>query len=114
MSVAQQLRAAVVGCGGTGANHPAGYRQAAGAELVSVCDVDAARAEVLAIEYNIAPYVDLSTMLSADDPDVVSVATSEKHHVEPVVIALEHGADVFCEKIMTASVADGRQVVAAV
>lgn len=106
-----QLRAAVVGCGGAGANHAAGYRRAAGAELAAVCDVDEDRADSLATEYDVAAFADLSTMLSEADPDVVSVATPEKHHVEPTVTALEGGADVFCEKVMAGSVADGREMV---
>ena len=113
MPVDQQLRAAVVGCGGAGANHTAGYRRAAGAELVAVCDLDKTRADSLAAEYDVASYADLSGMLSEADPDVVSVATPEKHHVDPTVTALESGADVLCEKIMAASVADGRRMVAA-
>lgn len=71
------------------------------------------RADSLAAEYDVASYADLSGMLSEVDPDVVSVATLEKHHVDPTVTALESGADVRCEKIMAASVADGCQMVAA-
>jgi len=107
------IRAAVVGCGGAGRNHATGYRTAADAELVAVCDFDRERADDLADEYGVAAYYDLETLLDESEPDVVSVATPEQHHVEPTVTALEAGADVFCEKIMADSVAGGRRMVVA-
>lgn len=105
------IRAAIVGCGGAGQNHAAGYRTATNAELVAVCDFDRERADDLAGEYDVAAYYELESLLAESDPDVVSVATPEKHHVEPTITALEAGADVFCEKIMADSVAGGRRMV---
>lgn len=108
---AAPIRAAVVGCGGAGQNHAAGYRTAADAELVAACDLDRERADDLAADFDVATYYNLESLLDECNPDVVSVATPEKHHVEPTVTALEGGADVFCEKIMAHSVAGGRRMV---
>jgi len=105
------VRTAVVGCGGAGRNHASGYRNATGAELIAVCDFDRKRADDLAEEYHVSAFYDLAELLSECDPDVVSIATPEKHHVEPTVTALEAGADVFCEKIMADSVAVGHRMV---
>ena len=109
----QPVRAAVVGCGGAGRNHAAGYRRSPNAELIGVCDLDAERAAELATDHDVPAYEELSALLADLDPDVVSVATPEKHHVEPTIAALEGGADVLCEKIMAGSVADGRRMVEA-
>lgn len=107
------IRAAIVGCGGAGRNHASGYHNAENAELVGVCDLDRERADDLASEFDVPAFDDLSEMLADCAPDVVSVATPERHHVEPTVTALEGGADVFCEKIMADSVAGGRRMVEA-
>lgn len=109
-STSNPLRAAVVGCGGAGENHASGYAQAGNAELVGVCDLDGERADDLASEYGVPAYYGLSDLLSAVDPDIVSIATPERHHVDPTITALEAGADVFCEKIMADSLAGGRQM----
>ncbi|RJT07894.1 Gfo/Idh/MocA family protein [Halococcus sp. IIIV-5B] len=106
-----QLRAAIVGCGGAGRNHAAGYRNAANAELVAVCDLDRNRTDELATEYAAEPFFDLADLLTEVQPNVVSVATPERHHVEPTIMSLEEGADVFCEKIMAHSLDDGREMV---
>jgi predicted dehydrogenase len=105
------LTAAVVGCGGAGTNHARGYRNAAGARLVAVCDVDADRAGAVAEEFDVSAYGSVDDLLSAEAPDLVSVATPERHHVEPAVAALEGGADVLCEKIMAESLDRGREMV---
>lgn len=105
------LRAAVVGCGGAGKNHASGYSLATNAELVGVCDLDEDRADALGAEHDVPAFTDQSELLSTIDPDVVSVATPERHHVEPTVAALEAGADVFCEKIVADSLAGGRRMV---
>lgn len=115
MSRADQspLTAVVVGCGGAGANHAAGYRRSSDARLVGVCDIDGERATALAEEYDVEAFTDLAELLETLRPDVVSVATPEPYHVEPAVTALESGAHVFCEKIMAHSLAAGREICAA-
>lgn len=111
--MSDDLEAAVVGCGGAGTNHARGYRNAEGARLVAVCDVDAERAGAVAEEFGVPAYESTSEVLAAEAPDLVSVATPERHHVEPTVAALEGGADVLCEKIMAESLERGREMVAA-
>lgn len=107
----RSIRAAIVGCGGAGRNHAAGYRNASNAELVAVCDFDRERADDLAAEYDAEAFYDLEELLASSEPDAVSVATPERHHVEPTITALEGGADVFCEKIMAHSIDGGQRMV---
>lgn len=107
------LRAAVVGCGGAGRNHARSYHSIPGVQLVGVCDIDADRAGRLAAEFETTPYEDLTTMLAAKKPDLVSVCTKEYHHEEPTIESLEFGTHVLCEKIMTYSLASGRRMLEA-
>jgi predicted dehydrogenase len=105
------LTAAVVGCGGAGVNHARGYAVADGATLAAVCDIDEERAASLADDHSVPWYDDLEVLLSAVDPDIVSVATPEHLHRKPTTTALAVGTDVLCEKIMAPTLADGRAMV---
>lgn len=113
MAAHSELTTAVVGCGGAGTNHAQGYRSADGVRLVGVCDVDADRATELAADHDVLAFENQDELHAEVDPDLVSVATPEAHHVGPTVTALEAGADVLCEKVMATSVADGERMVAA-
>ena len=104
------IRTAVIGCGGAGTNHAGGYARADGAELVAVCDLDADRAATLADAHDVPWTDDVESLLADYDPDLVSVTTPERHHVEPARTALAAGVDVLCEKIMADSVAGAREL----
>lgn len=104
------LRTAVIGCGGAGTNHATGYARADGAELIAVCDLDADRAATLAADQDVPWTDDVDDLLADHEPDLVSVATPERHHVAPAATALGAGADVLCEKIMADSVAGAREL----
>ncbi|MFA9479539.1 Gfo/Idh/MocA family protein [Phycisphaerales bacterium AB-hyl4] len=109
----EALRTAVIGCGGAGRNHARAYAKAADAMLVGVCDLDQARSDATAHEFGVPGFTSVEAMLEALRPDLVSVATQEAHHAEPTINALTSGAHVLCEKIMAASLADGRRMLEA-
>jgi predicted dehydrogenase len=52
-------------------------------------------------------------MLQKERPDVVTVATLEWDHERPVLLSLEAGCHVLCEKIMAHTIAIGEKMVAA-
>ena len=106
----RSLAAAVIGCGGAGSNHAKGYAEIDDVDLVGACDIDVERANAVADQFGCNAFTSVEDLLSSTTPDIVSVATSERHHVEPVLAALETGADVFCEKIMAHSMAAGREL----
>lgn len=89
------------------------YQSADDTSLVGVCDLDADRATELAAEYDVPAFEDQETLHTETDPDLVSVATPEAHHVGPTITALESGAHVVCEKMMATSMSDGERMVAA-
>jgi predicted dehydrogenase len=71
------------------------------------------KAAALAERYGARAYDRYEAMLRQEQPDVVDVCTREHQHVEPVLAALEAGADVLCEKIMAHTLAGGQAMVAA-
>ena len=102
----RHLSFAIVGCGRI-ANRHAEHIQRAG-RLVSVCDIEAARARDLAERYGARPYTALEEMLArkARDIDVVSICTPNGLHAEHAISALRAGCHVLCEKPMAIRTTD--------
>ena len=106
------LTRAVVGVGGMGRGHlfyP-------GAVVRAVCDVDRSHlaAAVEACGPDVAAYTDFREVLERPDIDIVHIATPPHWHAPISIAAAEAGKDVWCEKPMTRTIAEGRAVVRAV
>lgn len=82
-------RVAVVGCGFYAQNHLASWRDLApaGAEIVGVCDVDAARAEAAGRAFAAPWFTDPLALVAATRPDLVDVVTRADTH-RPLAEAL--------------------------
>jgi predicted dehydrogenase len=118
MPLATKLGVAVVGAGMLGARHARVLQESAGARLVAVADVDAARANAVAGRHGARAFPDYVAMFDAVGPPgsgeatAVAVATPDFLHTDPVRAALERGLDVFVEKPLTTSLDEARMVVA--
>ncbi len=102
----EKLRAGVIGCG-LGANHGYAYVNAPEFEIVAVCDL---KPDVLnnffersrVTRGSVREYTDYHAMLEKENLDVVSVATPDDYHTNPVCDASDAGVKgVFCEKPLT-------------
>lgn len=115
------LRAAVVGSGAISKEHLtflSGRSHSVGdvtdlVELIAVCDLSRVAADHAAAEYR-APrsYTDITTMLAAEELDVVHVLTPPASHVALVSLSLGAGVDVICEKPITSSAAELEKLLA--
>jgi len=106
------LTKAVIGVGGMGRAHLA-YP---GATLLAVCDVDADHLKS-ALEISgagVRGYRDFREVLERPDIDIVHIATPPHWHALISAAAAEAGKDVWCEKPMTRTIAEGQAVVRAV
>ena len=112
-----RIKVAVIGCTGVGRLHAQGTVGVEGAELVAGCDLVPEVLEEFkkACEgADPALYTDYREMLEREQPDVVTVATSDHRHAELVIDAAGAGArGVFCEKPMATSLADADRMLAA-
>ncbi|MGA2531867.1 MAG: Gfo/Idh/MocA family oxidoreductase [Candidatus Aminicenantales bacterium] len=106
------LTKAVIGVGGMGRAHLA-YP---GATLLAVCDVDEHHLKS-ALEVSgpgVRGYRDFREVLERPDIDIVHIATPPHWHALISAAAAEAGKDIWCEKPMTRTIAEGQAVVRAV
>lgn len=61
-----------------------------------------------------ASYVDYRKMLDRQQMDAVVIATPDHHHVLAAMLACQAGRDVYCEKPLSLTIAEGQRLVRAV
>ena len=109
----KKLRIGIVGCGRIAnrhAEHIFKYGQ-----LVSVCDVDKASADVLGEKYSARIYYDIETMLlkEKNNLDLVSICSPNGLHAQHSIHSLNAGFHVLCEKPMAINVNDCGEMIKA-
>jgi predicted dehydrogenase len=103
-----------IGTGGKGSSNMKGFNANSGCQVVAVCDVDAAHRENARKTVGLDPkssYNDFRELLARDDIDAVSIATPDHWHVPTSIAAVRAGKDVYCEKPLTLTIAEGRTLV---
>jgi len=105
------MRVAVIGVGSMGKNHARVYSELPGVELVAVSDVNLQTAEKVADQFGAKAYGNYNQMLTAEQPEAVSVVVPTALHEEVALAALEAGAHVLVEKPIAASLKEGRNMV---
>jgi UDP-N-acetylglucosamine 3-dehydrogenase len=109
MSQSSTFRAAILGCGGRGRAHAAGYAAARNVRLVAVADPVAENARALAAEHEATAYADYRALLESERPEVVSVCTWPHLHRKMVQAAIAAGARaIHCQKPMAPTWGDAR------
>jgi UDP-N-acetyl-2-amino-2-deoxyglucuronate dehydrogenase len=110
----RRIRFALAGCGRIAANHFGTLeKHKERAELVAVCDVDAAALEKAARQTGARPFVSYVEMLEKSNADVVVLATPSGLHPLQTIQAAEAGKHVMTEKPMATRWEDGKRMVAA-
>jgi predicted dehydrogenase len=112
-----EIRVAVVGFNGRGGGHIRGFHKPSeGSRVVALCDVDQNVLNKGVDDFkkrseSVTPYIDFRKMMENKDIDVVAIATPEHQHVPVAAHAIVAGKDVYIEKPMTHTVAEGRYMV---
>ncbi len=81
--------------------------------IVAVADVDTQRVQAAAEATGGRAYSDYRELLDAKDVDAVVVATPDHWHALPSIHACQAGKDVYCEKPLGLTIAEGRAMVQA-
>ena len=114
----EEVRVAVVGINGRGADHIEEFRKLSGVRIVALCDVDKQVLEQRAKSFRdrnekVATYLDVRKLLEDPNLDAISVATPNHWHSLITIWACQAGKDVYVEKPCSHTVFEGRQCVAA-
>jgi predicted dehydrogenase len=112
----------ILGCIGTGDRWNAVGPQAMNfADCVAVCDVDSKHADkgkTRSLEQNakkgrertVEVYEDYRQLLDRKDIEVVTIVTPDHWHSKIAIEAMKSGKDVYCEKPLTLTIDEGRQI----
>jgi UDP-N-acetyl-2-amino-2-deoxyglucuronate dehydrogenase len=106
----QQVRFAVVGCGGIAKSHFTGIEQTDAAVLVAVCDADPERAKEYGELYGVRSYTEYTELLASDEVDVVCLCTPSGMHADQTIQAAHAGKHIVCEKPMAITLEDARRM----
>ena len=92
-------------------------RKIEGVRYVAACDVDANHLK-RAIEKDMAPrdkdvkgYADFRELLDDKNINAVTIATPDQWHALVAIEAMKRGKDVYCEKPLTLTIAEGQAIV---
>jgi predicted dehydrogenase len=108
----RKAKAAVIGVGLIGEQHAQTYRDYPRSELAYVMDLNAQRAQAVGEELG-CRYTSSLDELAASDVEVVSVATPDHLHFEPVMRMIEAGKHVVVEKPIATKSHEAQQMVEA-
>lgn len=104
------IKCAVIGVGYLGRFHAQKYTRLESAELIAVCDANAATCEALAQELNVAAYQDFRELFGK--VDAVSIAATTHKHYEIAKECLAQGLHVLIEKPITETVEQANELIA--
>jgi predicted dehydrogenase len=110
-----------IGTGGQGSGNMRGFMGQPGVQMVAVCDVDRGRREdakqTVDKKYDnkdCAAYNDFRELLARTDIDAVCIGTPDFWHGLVAIAAAKSGKDMYCEKPLVNTIAEGRAVCNAV
>lgn len=109
----ERIRIGVIGCGAQGTAHMrtlVRMRDADNIDVLNVCDIYTKRVEVAAELTGGKVVKDYRRVLDNRDIDYVLIATPEHWHHRMTMDAIAAGKHIYCEKPMTHSIEDSRQV----
>jgi len=110
----KKIGAAVIGLR-MGDYHLVGYQKNPHVEIVAVCDTDPVILGEKKKQYNAPVAVtDYRELLENRDIQVVSIVSPDFVHAEQAIAFMEAGKDILCDKPMTPSVDEAKDIIAAV
>ena len=111
--MARQLRVGFAGAGAISQYHLVGWSEMPDARLVSICDIDEAKARAKAQAFNIpSVYADFRTMIERENLDAVDIVTPVGTHAQLTRIAADAGLHVSCQKPLTPTVREAEELIA--
>ena len=107
----ERMQFGAIGVGGRGASIANGARRLS--DLVAVCDLDTQRIDRVnksLAQGKATGYQDYRKILDRKDIDFVTVGTTDHWHTRIAIQAMQAGKDVYCEKPLTLTIEEGKQI----
>lgn len=114
--MSKKLKIGIIGTGGIAqAAHLPAYANIPDlCEVVTLCDINPETAKLAAAKFGIARHTtDLLDIVNDPEIDAVSIATPNKHHIDPTLACLKAGKHVLCEKPLAMNAEESRVMCAA-
>jgi predicted dehydrogenase len=112
--VAFPLRWGIIGAGEISRQFVLSSKAVPGANMAAVFSRSREKAEAFAESYGVAKaYNNLGEMLASSEIDIVYIGTPQEIHKEHSIMALNAGKHVLCEKALTESLEDAKEMYAA-
>jgi predicted dehydrogenase len=110
----ERITIGCIGVGNMGSSDLKAFKGNSNSQVVAVCEVDAQRLaearELAGIDAG-SCYKDFRELLARSDIDAVTVVTPDHWHAPICIAAVRAGKDVYCEKPLTHTILEGRQLV---
>ena len=107
----EKIRVGMIGVGQIAKMHLDFYRDIPEAEVVAAADIDEGELNAVSEKYGIPHrYSDFRKMLERDDLDAVDVCLHNNFHAPATIAALRAGKNVYCEKPIAGTYADGKMM----
>ena len=113
----ERITVGLIGTGGRMGGVSGGLAQCPDAQRIAVCDVYAPAREKYRNALKLSPkdsYRDFRELVARPDIDAVAIATPDHWHVLAAIAAVRSGKDVYCEKPLGNTIAEGRALADAV
>ena len=107
----ERLRFAAIGVGGRGAGVANSARRLS--DIVAICDLDTQRIDRVnkaMAKGKAKGYQDYRKILERKDIDFVTIGTTDHWHTRIAIQAMQAGKDVYCEKPLTLTIEEGKQI----
>jgi predicted dehydrogenase len=110
----KKIRIGIIGVGQIGKSHLDAYSRIPGAEIVAASDVNGEELARVAERFKIGrTYAKFRELLKNEEIEAVDVCLHNNLHAPVTIAALEAGKNVYCEKPIAGSYADGQAMVEA-
>jgi predicted dehydrogenase len=111
----KEIRVGLIGCGIIGAKQAASFSEIPGVRVVAVADIVEKKSKIVASSVNARSYSKHREMLRDEQLDIVSVATPDHLHREPVLDCVDFGIrNIVCEKPLATNLKDAYEIAEAV
>ncbi|MBT3380642.1 MAG: Gfo/Idh/MocA family oxidoreductase [Lentisphaerae bacterium] len=111
MAPSNRISVGLIGCGGRMNGVAAALARVPGVEIRAVCDVYDPNRERFRKQYKLGKddsVRDFRELIARDDIDAVAIASPDHWHVPQSIAAIRAGKDVYCEKPLSNTIAEGR------